>query len=708
MGAGITAIGATVLATGKQALAAYATWEQAVGGVDTLFKDASGTVQKYASEAYKTAGIGANDYMNQVTSFAASLVSSLGGDTAKAAEMGNQAIIDMSDNANKMGTDIGSIQQTYQSLARGNYAMLDNLKLGYGGTKSEMERLISDANKLPGVLKDGNDLSIDSFSDVVEAISRVQKEMGISGTTAREAATTIEGSVDSMKAAWQNWLAGLGNSNADMGALSQQLAESIAAALKNILPRVGQIAKGVVKAIPALFSDLVTLLPKPFQNAINAIGSVFNGLGDMFKPVRNAIAPLIASFVALGAGGIAPLLSKIPLLGGVLGGLSGPLAALGGPIGIAVAAIGALIATTPKLRDAFGEQASALFTRFKAEIASIQPAFDALVKSIQGMLKQIMPVITDAIGQLIPVVGSIIQTMLPLIPTIIEPLINGTHRPHAGNQPDRDEPAAAIDGRHSGIAAIGRADHQHDHADIRTGARRPHARHPADRGLHRPDGSRHRPGNPAADPGNPTGRGRHSRAAPATHAGDTGHRLGGGNRGIRDHRIHHWLAAAGGAGDAPIRVRRDQWNQRRHPGRRRRSLRRHQHGHLTDQRRLARRMERVQEHPLQRGKRHRQRTARRHQRHQRRVRRSRHSASQRRQGHRPRPYRRHHRHDQQSRAAPSKASWIPSARSSRTRQPSEAPSREADGRRTAAAPSSKASSKAWTRQAQKQPNPSAA
>ena len=226
-----------------------------------------------------------------------------------------------------------------------------------------MERLISDANKLPGVLKDGNDLSVDSFSDVVEAISRVQKEMGISGTTAREAATTIEGSVDSMKAAWQNWLAGLGNSNADMGALSQQLAESIAAALKNILPRVGQIAKGVVKAIPALFSDLVTLLPKPFQNAINAIGSVFNGLGDMFKPVRNAIAPLIASFVALGAGGIAPLLSKIPLLGGVLGGLSGPLAALGGPIGIAVAAIGALIATTPKLRDAFGEQASALFTR---------------------------------------------------------------------------------------------------------------------------------------------------------------------------------------------------------------------------------------------------------------------------------------------------------------------------------------------------------
>ena len=291
IGAGVAAIGGTLVATGKQALGAYATWEQAVGGVDTLFKGASGTVQKYAAEAYKTAGVGANDYMNQVTSFAASLVSSLGGDTAKAAEMGNQAIIDMSDNANKMGTDIQTIQQTYQSLARGNYAMLDNLKLGYGGTKTEMQRLIADANKLPGVMKEGNDLSIDSFADVTEAISRVQKSLGISGTTAKEAATTIEGSVNSMKAAWQNWLAGLGNENADMGALSQQLADSIGTALKNILPRVKVIAQSVVKAIPSLFSDLVTLLPEPFQNAINAIGSVFNGLGEIFKPVQSAIAP---------------------------------------------------------------------------------------------------------------------------------------------------------------------------------------------------------------------------------------------------------------------------------------------------------------------------------------------------------------------------------------------------------------------------------
>lgn len=424
IGAGVAAIGGTLVATGKQALGAYATWEQAVGGVDTLFKGASGTVQKYAAEAYKTAGVGANDYMNQVTSFAASLVSSLGGDTAKAAEMGNQAIIDMSDNANKMGTDIQTVQQTYQSLARGNYAMLDNLKLGYGGTKTEMQRLIADANKLPGVMKEGNDLSIDSFADVTEAISRVQKSLGISGTTAKEAATTIEGSVNSMKAAWQNWLAGLGNENADMGALSQQLADSIGTALKNILPRVKVIAQSVVKAIPSLFSDLVTLLPEPFQNAVNAIGSVFNWLGEIFKPVQSAIAPLIAAFMALGAGGIAPLLSKIPLLGGVLGGLSGPLSALGGPIGIVVAALGTLIATVPELRNAFGTQVTGAFNLFKNTIAGMKPTFDAFGKSLQDMFKQVMPVITASVAELIPVFGDILQSLAPLIPTIIEPLMN--------------------------------------------------------------------------------------------------------------------------------------------------------------------------------------------------------------------------------------------------------------------------------------------
>lgn len=424
IGAGVAAIGGTLVATGKQALGAYATWEQAVGGVDTLFKGASGTVQKYAAEAYKTAGVGANDYMNQVTSFAASLVSSLGGDTAKAADMGNQAIIDMSDNANKMGTDIGSIQQTYQSLARGNYAMLDNLKLGYGGTKSEMERLISDANKLPGVMKEGNDLSIDSFADVTEAISRVQKSLGISGTTAKEAATTIEGSVNSMKAAWQNWLAGLGNENADMGALSQQLAESIGTALKNILPRIGAIAKGVVSAIPSLFNSLVDLLPAPFQKAVTAIGDVFKNFGSILAPVTAALG-------VLGSSGLAGLLSKLPLIGGLFASTGAnatifgkALGVITGPIGMVVAAIGTLIATVPELRNAFGTQVTGAFNLFKNTIAGMKPTFDAFGKSLQDMFKQVMPVITASVAELIPVFGDILQSLAPLIPTIIKPLMN--------------------------------------------------------------------------------------------------------------------------------------------------------------------------------------------------------------------------------------------------------------------------------------------
>ena len=203
----------------------------------------------------------ANEYMTQVTSFSASLISSLGGDTAKAAELGNTAMVDMSDNANKMGTDIESIQQTYQSLARGNYAMLDNLKLGYGGTKSEMERLIQDANKVKQANGEMGDLSIDKFSDVVQAIHIMQQQMGISGTTAKEAATTIEGSVNMMKAAWQNWLAELGKDNADINGLTTQLVDSVGTVIQNVGPRIAQIITGITAALPQLFSSLGSTLP---------------------------------------------------------------------------------------------------------------------------------------------------------------------------------------------------------------------------------------------------------------------------------------------------------------------------------------------------------------------------------------------------------------------------------------------------------------
>lgn len=197
----------------------YAQYEQLVGGVDTLFKNSSKKVQEYASNAYKTAGMSANEYMETVTSFSASLLQSLENDTEAAAEYANMAITDMSDNANKMGTSMEMIQNAYNGFAKQNYTMLDNLKLGYGGTKEEMERLLVDADKLSDSFNlqvDASGALVYSYADIVDAIHIVQTEMGITGTTAKEAGTTIQGSVNSMKAAWTNLVTSLGDENANV------------------------------------------------------------------------------------------------------------------------------------------------------------------------------------------------------------------------------------------------------------------------------------------------------------------------------------------------------------------------------------------------------------------------------------------------------------------------------------------------------------
>ena len=315
--AAVPAIGAL----GKSALDAYAEWEQAVGGVDTLFKDASSTVQKYAADAYKTAGVSANSYMNQVTSFAASLISSLGGDTAAAAELANTALTDMSDNANKMGTDLDLISQTYQSLARGNYEMLDNLKLGYGGTKAEMERMIADANKVKQANGEMADLSVDKFSDVVEAIHIVQTELGITGTTAKEAATTIEGSVGSMKAAWANWLAELGKNDADMSGLTSQLIQSVITVGQNVAPRLGQILLGALSGVSAALGTLD--LPAPFKAVQPLLDTFVSGLKDGSITLED-----IAGKVALFAGAI----GSLTFVGGNVDGIMSMFSNIGGAV----------------------------------------------------------------------------------------------------------------------------------------------------------------------------------------------------------------------------------------------------------------------------------------------------------------------------------------------------------------------------------------
>lgn len=246
---GVKKVASAVLEIGKASFAGYAEYEQLVGGVETLFKSSSDTIQKYAANAYKTAGMSANDYMSTVTGFSASLLQSLGNDTVSAAKYADMAITDMSDNANKMGTSMESIQNAYQGFAKQNYTMLDNLKLGYGGTKSEMERLLADAEEIKRANGETVSYSIDRFSDMVEAIHVVQTEMDITGTTAAEAEGTIEGSVNSMKAAWNNLAVGMADNNADMEQLTQAFVDSVATAGKNIVPRVKQIVVGVGSAI---------------------------------------------------------------------------------------------------------------------------------------------------------------------------------------------------------------------------------------------------------------------------------------------------------------------------------------------------------------------------------------------------------------------------------------------------------------------------
>lgn len=306
--AGVAAVTAAAAAVGslvRQSVDSYAEYEQLVGGVETLFKDSADTVQQYAANAYQTAGLSANEYMETVTSFSASLLQSLGGDTAEAARIADMAIIDMSDNANKMGSDMTSIQMAYQGFAKQNYTMLDNLKLGYGGTKQEMERLIDDANKLREAQGLAADLTIDSYADVVEAIHTVQTEIGITGTTAKEASTTIQGSIGQMKSAWQNLLTGLADPNADLSKLFDNLVDSASTVVDNLLPVVEQalvsigdlIATGIPKLFERLPEILTTVVPALISAAISLVGQLVAALPEIMAGLIEAIPTILASIM---------------------------------------------------------------------------------------------------------------------------------------------------------------------------------------------------------------------------------------------------------------------------------------------------------------------------------------------------------------------------------------------------------------------------
>lgn len=425
--------------------------QQSLGGVETLFKDSADKVKGFANEAYKTTGLSANAYMENVTGFSASLLQSLGGDTDKAAETANMAMIDMSDNANKMGTSMESIQLAYQGFAKQNYTMLDNLKLGYGGTKQEMQRLLSDAEKLTGVKYDMNNLS-----DVYSAIHAIQENLDITGTTAREAATTFTGSFESMKAAAQNVLGKL-SLGEDIQPALQALMETTSIFLfGNLIPMIGNI----LKQIPNLI--------------LGGIKGVFSeifgeGLGSIMGGIVTALGSAFLAFKAFSA--VSGMLSGIPaVLTTIKTAVTGLFTAMSAnPIGIAIAAIAALTAglvyfftqtemgrqiwqgfmdwfsgvwqsVAPILTEVWNgivETATTVWNNMMAVVAPIIQAVVDFIKSVwdgislwwtenQGLIQQTFTTVWNAIQTVIQTVMPIIQSIIETAMNILGPFIEGT------------------------------------------------------------------------------------------------------------------------------------------------------------------------------------------------------------------------------------------------------------------------------------------
>lgn len=417
--AGLTA---AVTAIGGAALSAYADYEQLVGGVDTLFGSASATLQQYAEDAYKTCGLSANQYMTQATSFAASLVSSCGGDVAKAAEYANLAMVDMSDNVNKMGSNMQDVQNAYQGFAKQNYTMLDNLKLGYGGTKEEMERLIEDANKLREEQGKNADLTIDSYADVVEAIHTVQENMGITGTTAQEAATTVSGSIGMAKAAWQNFLTGLGRDDVDFTDLTNKLLDSIGAVATNVVPRVAQIGQGIINAFPAVLAGLGSVLAPVLSEALSSAWNIaVNALAGIGIQLPNIDASQIMGAFQTISDAVSTVIGVIrsafeaisPIVGSVINAVIGIIS---GFVEQSQPFVQTFTLSMLPAIESFANGAKSLFS-------ALSPAVEGVFTAIQNVVQSFMPVIQNAATQFAPILAQIITVVGELF-TAISPFIS--------------------------------------------------------------------------------------------------------------------------------------------------------------------------------------------------------------------------------------------------------------------------------------------
>lgn len=400
----------------KESIEAGAELQQSIGGIETLFKDNADTVKQYAADAYKTAGLSANDYMQSVTGFSASLLQGLGGDTAKAAEVANMALVDMSDNANKMGSDMGSIQNAYQGFAKQNYTMLDNLKLGYGGTKSEMERLLKDAEKFSGVKYD-----IDNLSDVYNAIHVIQGELDITGTTAKEASTTISGSMDSMKSSFQNVLADLALGN-DLSASMQGLGDSIAAVAQNIIP----VITNIITSVPTL---LVALIPQLIPIVISGAQQLVQGLIDGFSQALPAISGISTQIpdgvITAISTGLPSILQKgveviTNVANGILQNLPSLISAAGNILG---QLLNAFLAGLPGMLDAgvklVGNIGTGLLQNGPKVLAAIGSVIAQLLSTIVSHLPELLQKGIELIGQLAAGIIEAIPKIALAVPQVI-------------------------------------------------------------------------------------------------------------------------------------------------------------------------------------------------------------------------------------------------------------------------------------------------
>lgn len=383
----------------KSSISSFGDYEQLIGGVETLFKGSAGIVEGYANNAYKTAGLSANQYMDTVTSFSASLLQSLDGDTEAAAKAGDMAITDMADNANKMGTSMESIQNAYQGFAKQNYMMLDNLRLGYGGTKEEMQRLLADAEKISGVHYD-----ISNLSDVYNAIHVIQGKLDITGTTAKEASSTLQGSAASMKAAWENLLTGMANPDADIGGLIDQLLDSLGTFLDNLLPIAGRALDGIVKLVSSLAPKLAEMLPELLPGIIEAIVGIISALIEVLPDILQAILPpVLAGLEKI----ILALIEALPAL-------------LESLIKIIITVVDIL--TRP---DSLNMILSAAITFFMAILKSLPQIITSLANALPTIIDSIITFLTDpkTIEMLIEAAVTLFFALITAVPKILGSLI---------------------------------------------------------------------------------------------------------------------------------------------------------------------------------------------------------------------------------------------------------------------------------------------